>query len=73
MEKGAVIEADLDVLAQTVWMFMHGVTSLLINSRCWKKFPFAQERLLIDFGVELIVRAVQSGNFVLPQPYLAKN
>ena len=60
-ERGIIRRADLSVLAQTVWMFLHGVTDLLICSREIPNFPWAPVPATIDLAVELIMDSLQSG------------
>ena len=60
MESGRLTSGDLDTTSQNIWMFMHGTTSLLINSTCQPTFPWAESAALIDSSIEMIVRAIRA-------------
>lgn len=58
-EAGVVRGGDLEVLCQTVWMFMHGVTNLLITSKCEPDFPWVNQQDTIESAIEMILRGVR--------------
>jgi AcrR family transcriptional regulator len=61
IEDGTFRKADLEVLSQTTWMMMHGVTSLMINKKYLVKFPWADDEALIAMAVDNVVRAIKAG------------
>jgi AcrR family transcriptional regulator len=61
IEDGSFRPVDLEVLSQTTWMMMHGVTSLLINKRYMVGFPWADDEALIQMAVDNVLRAIKAG------------
>lgn len=55
MEAGVIRRADADLTAQSVWMMIHGVTSLLIHADSYAGFPWKRPEELIGHSVRLIV------------------
>lgn len=58
IEDGSFRKMDLEVLSQTTWMMMHGVTSLLVTK--YDGFPWVDQETLISTAVDHIVRAVKA-------------
>lgn len=52
VEEGSLKKGDIDVMTQTAWAAMHGLTSLLIEH---PGFPFASKEKLIDYMAEMII------------------
>lgn len=57
VEEGSFRKDDIDVMSQTVWAAMHGLTSLLIGHT---DFPFVAKEKLIDYLTEMIVGGMKS-------------
>ena len=58
---GAFKAGDIHVLSETVWLFIHGITSMLIQSKYIPNFPWADQRLVIDQGLAMIVESMVQG------------
>lgn len=56
MEAGVIERQDIEKTAQTTWMMLHGITSLLITKR---SFPFLDRETLIASGIDRIVRSLR--------------
>jgi AcrR family transcriptional regulator len=56
MEAGLIRQEDLDACTQSVWMLIHGVTSLLVTTG--RTFPFGDHEVLINSAVDKILRGL---------------
>ena len=56
MTAGKIRKGDVEVIAQTIWMAMHGLVALLITDR---SFPFASRARLIDQLLDTLVRGLR--------------
>jgi AcrR family transcriptional regulator len=56
---GAIRQADVDVLSQTIWMMLHGITDLLIISKDVPNFPWADQESVISCGLDAIIQSVR--------------
>ncbi len=59
MEAGQIRHHDPDVLAQTIWMSMHGITQMLICLRKEPHFPMAPDEAIISMGLDLVIRGLR--------------
>ncbi len=63
MDEDSIRPANLDLLSQTVWMFIHGTTDILNTSQratCQgDEFPWAPVNPAVDLSIDLIMRAIQ--------------
>lgn len=59
MSAGAIRQADVDVLSQTIWMMLHGITDLLIISKDVPNFPWADQESVINCGLDAIIQSVR--------------
>lgn len=57
MMNGSIKKADAEVVSQTLWAGVHGVTSLLITH---KGFPFVRHEDLIESVLETLIEGVKS-------------
>jgi len=64
-EAGCVQFDDLETIAQTIWTFIHGATSLLILYHKDAHFPWVEKERIIETGLDLIIRGIS------PPPHLA--
>jgi AcrR family transcriptional regulator len=55
-EAGVITNGDIELISQTLWAGMHGLTSLLIGH---KDFPFAEKERLIDCLIETMIKGLQ--------------
>jgi AcrR family transcriptional regulator len=55
MESGAIEEGDIDLISQTLWAGIHGVTSLLIGH---KGFPFVNKKTLINSVIDTMLEGL---------------
>jgi AcrR family transcriptional regulator len=55
MENGLLAKGDVDIVSQTLWAGIHGVTSLLIGH---EKFPFVDKSKLIDSVIDTMLRGL---------------
>jgi AcrR family transcriptional regulator len=55
MEAGAIARTNVDLAAQSTWMMLHGITSLLLTKA---GFPFIERSILIDAHLDNILRAL---------------
>jgi AcrR family transcriptional regulator len=58
IDSGDIQVDDLEVLAQSVWTMIHGLTDLLIVSKTVPNFPWAEPRKLIDTTLATILRGI---------------
>ena len=56
-EKGAGKAKEVEAVTQTIWAMAHGIVSLVIAHR---DFPWAEQNLLVETGVDLITRALHA-------------
>lgn len=59
MEAGEIRSCDVEVLSQSVWMTLHGITDLLIISKDVPNFPWADPEALINCSLDSIIRSVR--------------
>ncbi len=59
MAAGQIRQANIDVLSQTVWMFLHGVTDILICSGEVANFPWAPQDQAINLSLDLIMKSLE--------------
>lgn len=62
MDAGLIQSNQIDLLSQTIWMFIHGTTDVLMNTAMMCKnseFPWAHVPTAIDKSLELIMKAIQ--------------
>lgn len=59
MSSGAIRQADVNVLSQTIWMMLHGITDLLIISKDVPNFPWADRESVINCGLDAILQSVR--------------
>lgn len=60
---GALEFEDLEAASQTTWMFIHGITSLLLLrfSQNDPRFPWVDKETLIENGLDTILRGLRPG------------
>ena len=59
MESGEIETGDVDLVSQTLWAGIHGVTSLLIGH---ENFPFAGKKTLINSVIDTMLKGLTSKN-----------
>lgn len=57
-DNGDIEVENLEVLAQSVWTMIHGVTDLLIVSKSVPNFPWVAPEALIETTLETILRGI---------------
>jgi AcrR family transcriptional regulator len=57
LKQGKFRDADLETVTQSLWMVVHGVTSLLITH---PNFPWADRERLIDFTIDRMTDGLKS-------------
>jgi AcrR family transcriptional regulator len=57
MEAGVIKNGDIELISQTLWAGMHGLTSLLIGHT---DFPFAEKERLIDCLIETMIKGLKN-------------
>ncbi|HEX8267662.1 MAG TPA: TetR/AcrR family transcriptional regulator [Pyrinomonadaceae bacterium] len=57
MASGEIKKGDVDLISQTLWAGIHGVTSLLIGH---EKFPFVNKKLLIDSVIDTMLLGLKA-------------
>lgn len=62
MDAGAIRPADIGVLSETIWTFIHGTTDILICQDKVVNFPWAPKEQVIETAVDLIVRSIKIEN-----------
>ena len=55
MEGGEIENGDIDLISQTLWAGIHGVTSLLIAHR---GFPFVNKKTLVNSVIETMLKGL---------------
>ena len=60
IDAGVFKQSDTHLLAQSVWLAVHGLTSGLICMGHDTEFPWVERQRLIDGQIELLVRAMTS-------------
>ena len=58
MQQGVIRQANVEVTAQTTWMMIHGITSLLIT-KC--SFPFLDRNVLIETYLDRVLISLGAG------------
>lgn len=58
-DAGVLEFEDIEATSQAVWMAIHGITSLLISSHGDPHFPWMGQSLLIDTGLDMVVRGLR--------------
>ena len=56
MEAGVIRKANVDLVAQSTWLMMHGLTSGLV---CAADFPFVNKEMLIEHTLDRIIASLQ--------------
>ncbi len=56
VETGAIKNGDIELISQTLWAGMHGLTSLLIGHT---EFPFAEKERLIESMIDTMIKGLQ--------------
>jgi len=56
VEEGFLKKGDIDVMSQTLWAAMHGLTSILIGHA---DFPFAERKKLMDCLIETMLEGMK--------------
>jgi AcrR family transcriptional regulator len=56
MDAGVIIKGDIDLISQTLWAGMHGLTSLLIGHT---EFPFVEKERLIDSMLDTLIKGIK--------------
>jgi AcrR family transcriptional regulator len=56
VEAGVIKNGDVELISQTLWAGMHGLTSLLIGH---KDFPFVEQERLIECLIEMMIKGLQ--------------
>ncbi|MCX6596993.1 MAG: TetR/AcrR family transcriptional regulator [Acidobacteria bacterium] len=59
MDAGTVRRDDPEVLAQTTWMCLHGITQMLICLKTAPSFPMAPEEAIISTGLDMLLRGLR--------------
>src|SRR5687767_5625496 len=59
MESGEIEKGDIDLVSQTLWAGIHGVTSLLIGH---EGFPFVNRKTLINSVIDTMLKGLIAGN-----------
>jgi AcrR family transcriptional regulator len=59
MESGEIETGDVDLVSQTLWAGIHGVTSLLIGH---ESFPFVGKKTLINSVIDTMLKGLIGGN-----------
>jgi len=62
MQAGVIRSADVELTAQTTWMMLHGITSLLVTK---SSFPFLDRNRLIEHYLDRILLSL--GASIIPQ------
>lgn len=60
MDEGVIRLGDVELLSQTVWMFVHGVTEIQICSTHVANFPWAPREQVIETAIDLIVKSLKA-------------
>ncbi|MGC2237052.1 MAG: TetR/AcrR family transcriptional regulator [Pyrinomonadaceae bacterium] len=59
MASGEIAEGDVDLISQTLWAGIHGITSLLIGH---EGFPFVDKKVLIDSVIDTMLKGLTTGD-----------
>ncbi len=62
MQAGVIRKADVELTAQTTWMMIHGITSLLVTK---SSFPFLDRNRLIEHYLDRVLLSL--GAAIVPQ------
>lgn len=57
MQAGVIKNGDVELISQTLWAGMHGLTSLLIGHT---EFPFVEKERLIENLIETMIKGLQN-------------
>ena len=57
MESGEIAKGDIDLVSQTLWAGIHGVTSLLIGH---EGFPFVNKKTLINSVIDTMLKGLMA-------------
>ncbi len=60
MDAGAIRRHDIEVLSQSIWMMIHGVTDMLICSHEVKNFPWADLESVIETALDAILNGIRA-------------
>lgn len=55
MENGAIEKGDIDLVSQTLWAGIHGITSLLIGH---EGFPFVNKKALVNSVIDTMLKGL---------------
>jgi len=66
LSAGVIAPQHVETAAQTVWMFVHGVTSLLIVSHPQPGFPWLGKDHLVDSALDLLVAGLRNCSLTEP-------
>ncbi len=58
VDSGDVVTSNLETLAQSLWMMLHGITDLLIVSTTVPNFPWAEPDDVIDSSIDTMIRGI---------------
>ena len=58
MENGVIEKGDVDLISQTLWAGIHGVTSLLIGH---EGFPFVDKKALVNSVIDTMLKGLVIG------------
>lgn len=58
MDAGVIRKSDLEVTCQSLWMLIHGVTTMCIQADCETGFPWNTPDRLIDCSMDIIIRGL---------------
>ncbi|MET0753693.1 MAG: TetR/AcrR family transcriptional regulator [Pyrinomonadaceae bacterium] len=59
MAGGEIVEGDVDLISQTLWAGIHGITSLLIGH---ESFPFVDKKALVASVIDTMLRGLTAGD-----------
>jgi AcrR family transcriptional regulator len=68
MDSGDIPAGHLDTTTQLVWMFLHGVASLLITAYPDPDFPWVEKDHLIQCSVQVLIAGLRCGAVPTPLP-----
>lgn len=57
LESGGIKKGDIDLISQSLWAAIHGITSLLIGH---PDFPFVNKNKLIDHVIDTMIEGLKS-------------
>ena len=62
IDAGALNQQDANILAQAVWLAIHGLTGGLICMGHYNKFPWVDRERLIEGQLDLLMRGMLAGS-----------